>query len=277
MTSDPAGAHASACDTHMHIYDPAFAPQPGGLLPRIPATVAQYAKVMARLAIGRCVVVQPSAYAFDNSCAEAAVATLGRATARGVAMVRPDVSDTELRRLHDAGFRGARFHVGWAGEASWGELHMLAPRLAGLGWQASIQFNGRMLPQRFDILNALPCPLVIEHAGKFDPIADAKDTAFALLKRLLYNGRTWVKISEPYAVSRSGPPDYDDFSVLARALVAHAPERVVWATNWPHPSATGELPDDLGLHILLDRWVPDPALRQRILVENPERLFGFAD
>jgi D-galactarolactone isomerase len=266
---------AGACDTHIHIYDPRFAARPGGLLPKIPATVADYEAVMRRLGLDRCIVVQPSAYAFDNSCTEAAIAALGHDRARGVAMIRPDVTDAELERLDDAGFRGARFHVGWAGGSLWADLALLAPRLADLGWQASVQFNGRELPEHFERLNTLPCALVIEHAGKFDPVATPDEPGFGLLKRLIDNRHTWVKVSEPYAVSRSGPPDYADFSVLAAALISHAPERAIWASNWPHPSVTDALPDDRDLLDLLRRWAPDQSVRKRVLADNAAALFGF--
>ncbi|CAN5221399.1 amidohydrolase family protein [soil metagenome] len=271
----PARQFAGACDTHIHIYDPRFAARPGGLLPTIPATVADYEAVMRRLGLDRCIVVQPSAYAFDNSCTEAAIAAMGQDRARGVAMIRPDIADAELQRLDQAGFRGARFHVGWGGDELWADLAALAPRLADLGWQASVQFNGRALREHFARLNTLPCPLVIEHAGNFDPVATTDEQAFRLLLRLIDNRHTWVKVSGPYGVSRTGPPDYADFSALATALIAHAPERMIWASDWPHPSVRTALPDDRDLLDLLHRWAPDPGIRKRVLADNAAALFGF--
>jgi D-galactarolactone isomerase len=125
------------------------------------------------------------------------------------------------------------------------------------------------------MLEALPVALVIDHNGKFiDPVT-TDDTAFHALLRLLSTGRCWVKASAPYETSKTGGPDYADVSVLARALIAAEPGRVVWASNWPHGAVRGTKPDTRGLFALLDRWAPDARTRSRILVDNPAELYGF--
>ena len=136
--------------------------------------------------------------------------------------------------------------------------------------------DGRELHTREALLNDLPSDLVIEHIGKFLEPVGVDHPGFQTLLRLVDGGRCWVKLSGAYMTSRSGPPSYEDVGVLARALVKRAPERVVWASNWPHPLATGHaMPDDAELLDLLLDWAPDEGMRNRILAANPAQLYGF--
>jgi D-galactarolactone isomerase len=139
-----------------------------------------------------------------------------------------------------------------------------------------LQLDGRRLPEREALLKRLKGALVIDHNGKFlEPVA-TDDPSFKSLLRLLENGRTWVKLSAPYETSKKGPPLYPDVGALAKALVKAAPERCVWATNWPHPSVPrAQCPDDADLLDLLLDWAPDEAVRKKILVDNPATLYGF--
>jgi D-galactarolactone isomerase len=137
--------------------------------------------------------------------------------------------------------------------------------------------DGRELHTRAPLLQNLPCELVIEHIGKFFEPVGVDHAGFQALLRLLDSGRCWVKLSGAYMMSKSGPPLYEDIGVLAKALVKHAPDRMVWATNWPHPMATREaIPDDAQLLDLLLDWAPDESTRRRILVDNPDVLYGFS-
>lgn len=248
---------------------------PGALTPGPAwATAAAYDELRQRLGTTRCVVVQPTAYGTDNRCTVKAIADLGPDTARGVAVVDTAVSDAELRALTDAGIRGARFQMLPGGILPWDMLAPVARRIEPLGWHIQLQMDGRRLAEREAELRALPCPLVIDHVGKFlEPVTPGHE-GFRALLRLLDGGRTWLKLSAPYEVSRAGPPDYVDVARLAKAAVAAAPDRLVWASNWPHVSVSW-LPDDADLLDLLLDWVPDPGMRDRILVDNPARLYGF--
>ncbi len=153
-------------------------------------------------------------------------------------------------------------------------IEPLAARIAPLGWHVQVQLDGRLLPEREALIAALPCTLVIDHTGKFLEPVPPSHPAFAVLLRLVETGRTYVKLSAPYETSKAGPPLYEDVGRLARALVRAAPERMLWASNWPHPSV-GEAPDDaLLLDLLLD-WAPDDATRRKVLVDNPAELYGF--
>lgn len=137
--------------------------------------------------------------------------------------------------------------------------------------------DGRYLHERESLLAALPCTLVIEHIGKFLEPVPPSARGFQALLRLVDSGRVWVKLSGAYMMSKSGPPLYEDMGVLAKALVKRAPERLVWASNWPHPlPSRTSVPDDAALLDLLLDWAPDERIRNRILADNPAELYGFA-
>lgn len=264
-----------ACDCHIHIYDPAMtiAPTANGPGPAW-ATVAAYRAVQRRLGIERAIVVQPTAYGTDNSCTVAAIAELGLATTRGVAVVDASVSDVELRRLHAAGIRGARFQMLPGGALPWEMMEPVAARIAHLGWHIQMQMDGRLLCDREALLGRLPCAVVIDHVGKFLEPVPVNHPGFECLLRLLDRGNVWLKLAAAYETSKSGPPLYPDVGVLAKHAAKTHPERMVWASNWPHVAVT-DLPDDAMLLDLLLEWVPSPSDRQRILSTNPVSLYGF--
>jgi D-galactarolactone isomerase len=258
----------------MHIYDRRFPFALGAKITHPGASVADYRAMCDRLGIERTVVIQPSAYGFDNSCTLDAVAQMGE-RARGVATVDPKAPNSELDRLDEAGIRGARYFMLPGGILGWDTLEPMAARVAELGWHIQLQLDGRNLPDHFTMLHRLPCTLVVDHVGKFLEPVKVDDSSFRALLRLVANGRTYVKLSAPYETSKVGPPNYDDVGALAKALIRAAPERMVWATNWPHPTHSGDKPDDAVLLDTLLDWAPDDAMRRRILVDNPARLYGF--
>ncbi len=263
-----------ACDCHMHIYTPGYALRPGANAPSQPATLADYRELQRRLGLTRTVIVQPSAYGFDNSCTLAAMAALGD-DVRGVAIVDPAAPDSELARLDGLGMRGLRYHMMPGGPLGWDTVATMAPRVALLGWHLQFQFEGSELATHAPQLAQLPCDVVIDHIGRFvAPITLENENVRALFK-LVDSGRCWIKLSAPYHGSRLGPPHYADIGAIARALVKHAPERMVWASNWPHPSLKRDFPDEAALLDLLAEWAPDAATRETILVTNPARLYRF--
>ncbi len=265
-------ALANACDCHMHIYDPRFAVSPDKHAPARKATVADYRRIRERLGLGRVVVVQSTAYGKDNSCALDAITQLGD-TARGVAVVGPDVTDAELERLTAAGMRGLRYVMFPGRPMAWETMPVMAPRIARFGWNINLQLPGEELAGREALLARLPCEVVIDHIGRFTAPVDGNSPGVRAMHRLLDSGRCWVKLSAPYHGSKSGPPRYEDIGALARELVQRWPERMLFATNWPHPSVQGDAPDDLDLFRLLWEWAPDEKTRRRILVDNPARLY----
>src|SRR6478609_581229 len=271
---DPADSSlAGACDCHVHIYDDRFAQMPklAVIPPRAP--VPAYRELQRRLGLERAIIVQPMAYGFDNSCTLDAVAQLG-GNARGICLVQPDAADSVISRLHDGGMRGVRFMM-IGGPLRWAALEPMAARLAGFDWMINLQLDGRTLPEHEDMLKRLPCTLVIDHNGKFlEPVAP-DHPSFQSLLRLLDTGRVWIKLSAPYETSRSGPPGYEDVSLLARTLAQKFPQRCLWASNWPHPGRKPP-PSEEALYELLSSWAGTEALRRQILVENPQRLYGFS-
>jgi D-galactarolactone isomerase len=268
-------APRGTCDCSIHIYDPRMPLAPTAKIPGPAwASVATYRAVQRRLGLTRTVVVQPTAYGTDNTCATAAVAALGLADTRCVVVVEPTVSDAELERLAGAGARGVRFQMLPGGALPWEALEPIAARIAPLGWLIQLQMDGRLLAEREAQLHRLPTPLIIDHVGKFLEPVPLEHAGFRALLRLLGNGRTWLKLAGAYEVSRSGPPLYADIGRLAKVAIKAAPERMIWGSNWPHVSVQ-ELPDDADqLDLLLD-WAPDEAVRRRILLDNPQALFGF--
>ena len=262
-----------ACDCHMHIYDERFKIRPNVVM-RI-APVSAYREVCATLGIGRMVVVQPVAYGFDNACTLDAMAQLGGA-ARGIVVIEPTTSRIELQRLHTLGVRGVRHMMILPGGLGWDSMEVMAHAVGPLGWNLNLQFDGHQLPERLGFLKTLPANLVIDHIGSFHDGVDSQDVAFRALLQLMDTGRVWVKLSAPYsyAMSRSGPPLYEDVGRLARLLITNYPERCLWASNWPHPTEATP-PNTADMLSLLDRWVPDEVTRTQILVNNPSALYGF--
>ena len=262
-------------DCHIHIYGSRaeYPLAPTHPYPPPLATVADYRNVMRRLGVDRVVVVQPAAYGTDNRCTLDAVAELG-ADAKAVVVVTPDTSRSEIKRLHDGGARGARFFMLRGAVVNWDMLVPVARSIADFGWHVQLQFDGRDLPKHEKMIRALPCTVVIDHVGKFLEPVPPSDPSVHVLLRLLDTGRVWVKASAPYETSRSGPPFYEDVGSIASDLIRAAPERIVWATNWPHGGRAIK-PDDASLLDLLMQWAPDEAVRHRILVENPVKLYGF--
>jgi D-galactarolactone isomerase len=259
----------------MHFYRSAYPRAPGGPVPAPDAWVPEYRQLQDRLGFERVVVVQPNAYGDDNRCTLDAVALLGPA-ARAVVVVRPEVSDAELARLTAAGARAVRIMGLTGGALQLDMLHKVAPRVRTVGWHPIVQLDGRTLPEHEASLSRIEGDYVIDHVGKFLVPVPPEHEAFRCLMRLVERGNCYVKLSAPYEVSVAGPPGYEDVGRLARALVRAAPERMLWASNWPHPSAPADKrPDDADLLDLLLDWTPEEATRRMILVDNPARLYGF--
>lgn len=263
-----------ACDTHIHFYDSRYTAVPGTPTPP-DAAVADYRQVMAWLGIERVIVVQPNAYGADNRLTMAATAELG-AAARAVVVVRPDVEDDELRRLTAAGARGLRIMALLGGTLGLDVAERMAARVAPFGWHLLLQLDGRELPQHEAMIRRLPCKVIIDHIGKFLEPVPVDHPSFRCLLRLVETGNVWVKLAAAYETSKTGGPAYEDVGVLARALVKAAPERMIWASNFPHAQAHRfGYPNEAALLDLMLNWAPNEADRRRIFVDNPAELYGF--
>jgi D-galactarolactone isomerase len=274
-TSLPPGA----CDCHMHIYEDDRPLAATSTFKPPHAPLSAYRRMQEALGLTRVVLVQPNGYGFDNGLMLESLAQLGGAgaNARAIATVPTDVSDAEMHRLHGLGVRGLRFMLiaGAGGPMSWDDLPKMAARIAPLGWNINLQLDGRELPQRKALIDALPGKVVIDHTGKFLEPVPSSDPAFHALLAVLEREQRWVKLSAPYETSKIGPPRYDDVAVLARALLKAHPDRCLWASNWPHPNRS-PAPADADLLALLGDWTGgDVRLRNRVLSDNPAALYGF--
>ena len=262
-------APLNATDCHIHIYDPRFQPR---VEKPANGTVADYRLLQKRIGLMRVVIVQPRNYATDNSATLDAIEQLGIDKARGVGVLRPTVTDAELKRLHAGGIRGIRFTTGDPHTAvvSPGMIEPLAKRIAKLGWHVQLNMPVEQIVAYAGILRSIPTQMVFDHLGK---VPDVNHTAYRVIRELIDRGKAWVKVSGAYSY-RSGPPDYADATAIARTYVEAAPERCVWGSDWPHPGPAVK-PDDAQLFDLLSTWAPSESVRHRILVTNPEALYGF--
>jgi len=275
-----------ACDCHVHIFDPArFRYDAGRRYTPPAASIEDLRRLQATLHFERVVVVQPSVYAIDNFCTVNAVRELaGRACA--VAVIDKSFSAADLDALARAGVRGVRVNLETAGEndpaAARRVLRETADQLAGRDWHIQLYTRLSVIAALKDELAALPFPVVVDHFGGAKAALGTGQPGFGELLALVKSGRAYVKISGAYRISDRNL-DFPDVTELAQALVAANPERVVWGSDWPHPgrgaSPTALAPpcpiDDGHVLNLLPKWVPEPALRKKILVDNPARLYGF--
>jgi D-galactarolactone isomerase len=262
-----------ACDTHMHFYDGTSAapgtPNPGTF------GVAMYRELQKRLGLQRVIVVQPNAYRDDNRVTLESMKAIGK-DAKGVAVVKPGTPEAELERMTKAGICAVRIMTLHGGMLGFDVMDAVMAQVHPFGWHANLQLDGRELPKYEAQIKRLPGKFVIDHTGKFlEPVSpDSKE--FRSLLNLVDTGRGWVKLSAPYETSKTGGPKYPDVGKLAKALVKKAPERMLWASNWPHPSVPKEkCPSDEDLLDLLLDWAPVEETRRRILVDNPSELYGF--
>jgi predicted TIM-barrel fold metal-dependent hydrolase len=261
---------AGATDCHHHVYDAAAPVAPGGR-PHATATLADHARLMARLGLQRHVLIQPSTYGFDNALHLAALAQAGD-RARMVAVVPPDAALADLRAMTAQGVRGARANLVSGPPLTAADVAPLSRRLAEAGWHLQVFMTPAMIADLAEVLRDAPCDVVFDHFALLPIRGWAAHPAWGVVMDRLQAGTGWVKLSSPYALDQADPFAVGD---LARALVTAAPERMLWGTNWPHPNATAT-PDDAALLDALADWAPDAATRRAILVENPARLYGFS-
>jgi len=271
-----------ACDCHAHICGPAAVyPYVAERIYTPPdATLDAYRRLLGTLGVERAVLVQPSVYGEDNRAMLAALAAAG-AGFRAVAVVAPTITTQEIEALHHAGVRGVRLNIVDRREGRnivpVEIVRALAARLAPFGWHLEFLVNLDEAPDFAGVVANLPVPIVLGHLGY--PRAGARaflaGSAFADFLRLLAGGRCWVKLTGPYRISQAPDLPYEDVGPLAAALVAHSPERLIWGSDWPHVMMKKPMPNDGPLTDLLARWVPDAAIRKRILVDNPAAFYGF--
>jgi len=268
-----------ATDCHVHYFDnQRYSGSPDGPTPPVDASLDDYQKVQQWLGLERVVLVPSNAHQKDNQCIEDALVTLGD-NARGVVAVDASITDAELQRLHNLGVRGVRIMDIFGGAVGLDHMLELNARISAFDWSIIAQFDGNQLPQKVPLFESLIGDYVIDHVGKFLQPVDAHSKEFKALLSLLDRGNCYVKIAGFYETSKRGAPNFEDIEPLARALFQHAPERIVWGSNWPHVKATGahDYPDDLKLLELVCDWAGSEQNRQKMFVDNPAKLYGFAE
>ena len=273
-----------ACDTHAHVFGPyARFPLSGDRSYTPPENGAErFIAHLDALGLSRGVLVTASAQGDDNRNALAALRAYPDRL-RAVAVVHADVSEPQLDALAEAGVRGARFnlyrndgHAVYRNGAGLEDFQALAPRLKARGWHAQIWIHAPDLPELAPTLLAPGIDLVVDHMGRMNAARGVHDAGFQRLCRLLAEGQAWAKLSGADRNTASGPP-FADIAPFAHALLRANADRLVWGSDWPHINyfEAGHVPDDGMLCNLLAQWMPDEALRRRVLVDNPAILYGF--
>jgi predicted TIM-barrel fold metal-dependent hydrolase len=267
-----------ACDSHFHIFGPAaqFPYAPSRTFTPHDAPKDRLFGLHKLLGFERGVFVQASCHGTDHGAVlEALDEAQGRY--RGVALLTPETPKQEVAQLDAAGFCGVRFHfVPHLGNPpSYDAMRAVMRLTAPFGWHVAVHVRGVDLVEHVDFIRAIDANVVIDHIARVDVREGATGKPLQTLRRLLDGGRTWVKLSGTDRVSRE-PPPFRDAVALARGIADHAPERILWGTDWPHPNVDKYMPDDGQLVDAIAEIAPNETTRRRMLVDNPAALFGFA-
>jgi 2-pyrone-4,6-dicarboxylate lactonase len=266
-----------AVDAHCHVFGP------GDVFPYAPerkytpcdASWEKLFELRDFLGFERNVIVQATCHGADN---RAMIDAVRRANgrARGIATVRPDVTEEALAEMHEAGVRGVRFNfvkrlVDPKPDAYY---HGIIEKVAAFGWHVVLYFEAADLAERWDFFTSLPTVLVIDHMGRPDVTKPVDGEEFGLFVRFMAeHNNVWSKVTCPDRLSKSGPPDYDDVVPFAKKIVDLFPDRVLWGTDWPHPNMTTHAPDDGKLVDYIPRIATTAELQRKLLVDNPMRLY----
>ena len=278
---------AGACDCHTHIHYPEKFPfYPGRVYTPEAAMPDEMSRLHRALHIQRVVIVSPSVYGTDNSCATYGIKARGK-DARGVAVIDDKTTEKEISALAKAGFKGVRLNLHTVGthdpSVAARQFQNAANRVKSRNWHVQLNTSLSVVAALKNEFAASPVPIVFDHFCNAKTELGVNQPGFTDLLDLVRSGKAYVKIS----ITAGPRKDYSDFTPLAKALISANPDRIVWATNWPHPNSVtppGRKPTELtplfqvddGLTLnLLPVWEPDAAVRKKILVDNPARLYEF--
>lgn len=264
---------AHACNSHLHIIDPAF-PNDGKAEAQ-KGTVEEYKKLAKEMGLERAVFVQAKPFGTDNACLVDAIEKFGPDRARGIAVVNSQATDKELEYLHAHGVRGLRFSVWNPAKAvvSMDICKNLADRTKDMGWNIQLHMSSAQLLEHAEIIESLENKVVIDHMGRLKPELGISDPAFLWICKRLDKGKTWVKLSGPYLNTREGEP-WEDAARVARAFSGYAPERMLWGSDFPHVTEKVK-PEEGKLLETIDQWFLSGREKQLALVENPAQVYGF--
>lgn len=268
----------NSVDCHMHIVErnPRFDEAALSKTAAIEQSIARYQKVQQSLGLEKVVLVQSNAYQMDNQVLLEALKHFG-SNARGVAAINSQTTDTELESLAAAGVRGARIMALNNGPVGLDQLLSVNAKIHTRGWHSIVQFNGREIIQALPLFKSLQGDYVIDHVGRFTPPVEPDSAEFNAMLTLIDKGNCYVKVAGFYEFSVQGGPSYEDIGTLVRALVRHAPERIIWGSNWPHlmSKTASQCPDDRRLLDLVASWISEDSDIKKVFVDNPTRLYGF--
>jgi 2-pyrone-4,6-dicarboxylate lactonase len=264
-----------SCDAHCHVFGPGdkFPYAPNRRYTPEDAPKEMLASLHAHLGIERTVIVQASCHGSDNRAMLDAIAD-DPATIKGVCIVDNTFGDAEYKALHDGGVRGARFnfvkHLG--GTPDMDLFHRTVDRIREMGWHIVLHMDAPSIVPLSDMIRALPLPFIIDHMGRV-PAKDGVDQPpLKALLELAKRDNAWIKVCRAERISF---PPYAEAVPIAQAIIAAAPDRVLWGTDFPHPNPTHEA-DEADLVDLIPQFTPDATLQKKLLVENPARLYGFS-
>jgi 2-pyrone-4,6-dicarboxylate lactonase len=263
-----------AWDCHVHIFGPEdkYPMKPVWRYTPSAASIDDYRRMLAVLGIEHAVIVQTGIYQDAQVTIDAVAASNG--SWRGIALLDASTTEREVARLHAIGFRGVRFNPRNVKETGLRGLEEVAALIRPFGWHVQFHMDARDLVEIGPRLERLPTDIVIDHFGHVPIEAGVEHAGFQYLLRMLKDRKCWVKLSAPNRFRDSRPP-YPAVLPYAHALVAAEPARLVWGSDWPHSRFSGFMPNDGELLDLLALWAPDPAVRRRILVDNPAQLYGW--
>ena len=267
-------------DTHVHVFERRYALSPARGYTPPESTLADLKHLHATLGIDRVVFTQPSVYGTDNSAILDGMAALNAETpdrARCVVALDMKITEKEIADLDAAGARGVRLNTDNKGGMPIGlaEIPELAARIRAFGWHLEFLFPGKDILELMPLFSALKVPMSIAHFAYQPATAGVGAPGFQALLELVRRGNAWIKISGANRVSASDLPPYDDVKPMAEALIAAAPERIMWGTDWPHPNKYVVNPNDGDLVDAFGDWVSDEAVRRRIMVETPAAFYRF--
>lgn len=255
-----------------------FARRRLGAAPRVVFDInfalSAYGHMLDTLGLSESVIVQPSVYGADNQCTLHSLDSPGPVS-RAIVAPEPGIGDEDLADLHRRGVRGVRINLGFGGLEALDGLDALARRLAPLGWHIQIFVDISTIAERLPAFADLPVPVVFDHFGHMPAAKGIDDPGFRAMLSLLERGKAWVKVSGAYRITAEKEPPYGDVEPFAAKLMAANPDNLVWGSDWPHPWITTPMPNDGALLDMLDDWSPDTATRDRILVDNPRRLYAL--
>jgi 2-pyrone-4,6-dicarboxylate lactonase len=263
-------------DCHFHVFGPEseWPYTPGRSYTPPDASLEDYERLAQTFGIARSVIIQPSPYGMDNR-RSLEVMTRSRLPMRAVLVVEPTVTDAELAEYHRLGARGVRLNLLFGAGLAIDMAQTLAQRIRDLGWHLQFLADVSTIDNLPGIVERLRVPAVFDHLGHVPAHKGTGNAGFQNLLALLREGLVWVKLSGTYRSTGLAVTPYDDTRPFIDALIEANPRQLVWGTDWPHPSIPVAMPDDSDLVDQLGEWVSDSTLRQAILVDNPERLYGF--